>query len=526
MTESVSALDDADDARLLNMVRAGDAGAFAVLQARHQPAAQRLARHLVSSPYEVDDVVAEAFAWVLAVTRRGGGPSNAARPYVLTALRRVCYFRLTGQPTWDRADDRQLPEPGEPFIEPSMAGLETALIARAYLSLPERWRAVLWHSQVEQARPAYIAPLLGLTRNGVAALSHRAADGLRQAYLQQHLTATTGECRLVAERLGAYVRDAQSLGDAARVPAHLNGCDECRTVYAELADIGGTLRAVIAPLILGHAAAAYLFGPGESGVAAPPGAGPHVGPTAVAGGQTATTAVLRTLQRPWRQLRPVHGVAALGVLTVMAVLALVALMTGGRGGAPASARGPARASITATGPAAAAHPAVPPGAQPSPSPSVSPSPVVIPAVAAAPASASLSANLDVYRMMPGQVDQLEFTVANTGTAATGTVTVSISLPAGSSVISAQPSGTGGGSTGQGGGHHGGWDSQNPAAFGGWECQPTASGATCTHTAIGAGQRAYGGLAVSISSSGTCGQPVRLTATTGTSVATATQKLRC
>ncbi|MGH3301561.1 MAG: RNA polymerase sigma factor, partial [Streptosporangiaceae bacterium] len=283
MTELMSARHDADDARLLNMVRAGDSDAFSVLQERHEAAARRLARHLVASPYEVDDVVAEAFAWVLAVTRRGGGPSNAVRPYVLTALRRVCYYRLTGQPTWQRADDRLLPEPGEPFVEPSMAGLETALVARAYLSLPDRWRAVLWHAQVEQARPADIAPLLGLTRNGVAALDRRATEGLRQAYLQHHLSmSSTRDCRLVAERLDAFVRDPHAAADAATVSAHLDGCDGCRAIYAELADVSGTLRAVVAPLVLGPAAAAYLFGPGDSGAAASAGSGGHVMQAAVA----------------------------------------------------------------------------------------------------------------------------------------------------------------------------------------------------------------------------------------------------
>ena len=58
------------------------------------------------------------------------------------------------------------------------------MIARAFASLPERWQAVLWHTEIEGARPADVAPLLGLTANGVAALAYRAREGLRQAYLQ------------------------------------------------------------------------------------------------------------------------------------------------------------------------------------------------------------------------------------------------------------------------------------------------------------------------------------------------------
>ena len=55
------------------------------------------------------------------------------------------------------------------------------MIARAFASLPERWQAVLWHTEIEGARPADVAPLLGLTANSVAALAYRAREGLRQA---------------------------------------------------------------------------------------------------------------------------------------------------------------------------------------------------------------------------------------------------------------------------------------------------------------------------------------------------------
>jgi len=38
---------------------------------------------------------------------------------------------------------------------------------------------VLWHSEIEGARPAEVASLLGLTANGVAVLAYRAREGLR-----------------------------------------------------------------------------------------------------------------------------------------------------------------------------------------------------------------------------------------------------------------------------------------------------------------------------------------------------------
>jgi DNA-directed RNA polymerase specialized sigma24 family protein len=535
VTHPSSARHDADDARLLNMVRAGDSEAFAALQSRHETAARRLARHLVASPYEVDDVVAEAFAWVLDVTQRGGGPSNAVRPYVLTVLRRVCYYRLTGQPTWKRSDDRALPEPGEPFVEPSMAGIESALVARAYLSLPERWRAVLWHAQVEQARPADVAPLLGVTRNGVVALNRRATDGLRQAYLQRHLaTNVMPECRLVGERLDHFVRDPNATADASMVSAHLDTCGDCQAVYSELADVSGTLRAVVGPLILGSAAEAYLFGPGDSSTAASASNGRHVAQTAVIGSQAAAggllaggraaTSAMRALRGPMRRPRPSRALAAAAAVAVVAAIGLTIALMGG-GSTPTSAHGPTRQAVATVPPVSPTGQLTPsPGASPaaSPSPATSspaPAPSPAPSPAPPPVTTGLAASLNVSGEFGGG-EALQFQVTNTGSVPTGTVTVSITLPAGSSA-----SGRGGGGGGGGGGGHG--ESTSATAFGGgWSCQPTSGGATCTHAAIAAGQQAEGILFVSLNGSTACGQPASLTATSGTETAQASQDLTC
>jgi len=43
-----------------------------------------------------------------------------------------------------------------------------------------------------------------------------------------------------------------------QVETHLDECERCRALAAELADVNGALRAVIAPLVLGVGAAGYL----------------------------------------------------------------------------------------------------------------------------------------------------------------------------------------------------------------------------------------------------------------------------
>ncbi|MFC7617610.1 sigma-70 family RNA polymerase sigma factor [Actinokineospora soli] len=229
-------------------------------------AAYNLARQLTRSPAEADDLVSEAFAKVLDTLRQGRGPDSAFRAYLLTALRHTAYDKTRRDRRLELADDvSQVSGIDQaavsvPFTDTAVAGLDRTLAARAFAKLPERWQAVLWHTEIEGQSPAEVAPLLGLTPNGVSALAYRAREGLRQAYLQVHLAETEEQnCRAAAERLGAWVRGGLSKRETAQVEAHLDQCDRCRALAAELSDINGGLRVFIAPLVLGTgAAAAYL----------------------------------------------------------------------------------------------------------------------------------------------------------------------------------------------------------------------------------------------------------------------------
>ena len=176
------------DADLIAAGRAGDAAAYDSLYRRHVAAAHGLARQLVRNRAEADDVVAETFAKILDLLHRGGGPDDAFRPYLLTAVRRAAYDRHRAERRQLVTDEMEAFDRGVPSADPAVADLERTIVARAFASLPERWQAVLWHTEIEGARPADMAPLLGLTANSVAALAYRAREGLRQAYLQMHLS--------------------------------------------------------------------------------------------------------------------------------------------------------------------------------------------------------------------------------------------------------------------------------------------------------------------------------------------------
>ena len=246
------------DAELISAVRGGDIDAYGQLFERHVDAARRLARQLVSAG-DVDDLVADAFAKVLAVLQRGGGPDLAFRAYLLTAVRRLRVDRFRAAAKVQVSDDMEAFDPGVPFRDTAVEGFENAAAARAFASLPERWQAVLWHTEVEGQKPADVAVLLGMTPNSVSALAYRAREGLRQAFLTQHANELDDDtCRWTHEHLGAYVRAGLSRRDTGKVEDHVEECRTCAAIYLELTEVNSNLSGVLAPLLLGGFAAAYV----------------------------------------------------------------------------------------------------------------------------------------------------------------------------------------------------------------------------------------------------------------------------
>lgn len=229
------------DTDLLAAVRAGDTAAYGTLYERHSAATRQLAHSLTRNPSDADDLVAETFAKVFATLRAGRGPLVAFRAYLHTTLRNVCYHRARRDRRLEFTDDLTRYDEGQPFFDPALDRLERTYAARAFRQLPARWRDVLWLTEVEGAGPAEIAPLMGLTPNAVAVLAHRAREGLRRLYLQQHVpVADHPECRWIGARLGAHLLGHLAPRDTNRLQAHLTWCGGCRTRLAEVSDVDGT----------------------------------------------------------------------------------------------------------------------------------------------------------------------------------------------------------------------------------------------------------------------------------------------
>jgi RNA polymerase sigma factor (sigma-70 family) len=253
-------LDRKSDVELIAAVRDGDSDAYGVLYERHLYAAKRAATCLAHSAAEREDLVADAFARVLRALRDGGGPREEFRAYLLVTMRNAAISSSRGAAVSLYADVPETYLPRQGGGDPMSKHWDAMTAAAAFASLPERWRTVLWHTEVEEETPAEVAPLLGMRPNGVAALAYRAREGLRQAYLKAHLRdVEAADCRATVSKLAGWVRHSVPVPLGRKISRHLDVCSDCRARAATLTRVNEEMRASVAPVLLGAAfAAAYV----------------------------------------------------------------------------------------------------------------------------------------------------------------------------------------------------------------------------------------------------------------------------
>lgn len=249
-TTAGTATDDPSDGSLTAAVRGGEVEAFGLLYTRHLPAARRAAMSLAAQAAERDDLVAEGFARVLRVLRAGGGPDQDFRPYLLTTMRNTLIsWRRRDSSLWLVADVPDI-VPGGRHEDVVATRLHADMAADAFAALPERWRIVLWRTEIEGESPAQIARQLGMTANGVAALAYRARQGLREAYLSQYIpTAAQRACQTVAGQLAGWIRHGGTAHKTRRITTHLNQCTSCRDLAAGLREVNQELNSTLVPAL-------------------------------------------------------------------------------------------------------------------------------------------------------------------------------------------------------------------------------------------------------------------------------------
>ena len=241
-------LHHATDDALLEAARKGDEGATAELFSRHHRATVRFAASL-GNPDNAEDLAAEAFAATLAQFRRGAGPDFSLRPYLYTAVRRLYYRQSQRSRRETTVADFAESEFEEAVPDATQVLPEQNLILKALKSLPARWQAILWHTEVEGEPVQEVATRLGIKPAAVAALSYRAREGLRQAYLAEHMATPGGpECAGFIPLYPRFVRKELSATQLRKVEAHLSDCTfSCPQIVRELRQINRGLGALLLP---------------------------------------------------------------------------------------------------------------------------------------------------------------------------------------------------------------------------------------------------------------------------------------
>ncbi|KMS66809.1 ECF subfamily RNA polymerase sigma-24 subunit [Streptomyces viridochromogenes] len=335
------------DADLIGRMRSGDDTAYEELYRRHAEAVRRYARTCCRDAHTADDLTAEVFARMLQAVRGGSGPEHAVRAYLLTSIRRAAadwtksarreqlvddfaLFAAQSTRVSEVSDDDTLDLGADVR---AMHEAEQSMAMRAFRSLPERWQAVLWHTEVEDESPSEVATLFGLDANGTRVLASRAREGLKQAYLQAHVSASLArdeECARHADRLGAYARGSLRTRAERGLRKHLEECAKCRLAAGQIQEVAGGIPAVVPVAVIGwFGAAGYAKAAGLIAGGAGAGAAGAAGAASAAGGGSSGgassgggSAVSEGLGAPVKA-----GIAA-GVVAVGVVAAIALALAG------------------------------------------------------------------------------------------------------------------------------------------------------------------------------------------------------
>lgn len=228
--------------------------AFGELYARHRLPALHFALRLNRERGRAEDAVAEAFAKIWRAWGRGAGPEESFKPYLMAAVRSESYRRSATTRATTTVEPEVLTFLADP--EPSDHAAEVAerdQLGRAFRGLPDAWQSALTLIDIDGVPTADAAASMDLSPNSFSSLLRRAREGLRAAYLQQHVEPSPPECAEFSAELARFVRHQLSPKRAEAVQAHLSQCSHCRRQSFRLRSLNTTFQAWITPAVLAAA---------------------------------------------------------------------------------------------------------------------------------------------------------------------------------------------------------------------------------------------------------------------------------
>lgn len=277
MTDQNTRTTTEEEVRLCELIRTAPIdspeaqAAFAELYLRHYDAAMVSAFRLLHNRHRAEETVAEAFTKTLRALREGHGPRESVRGYLLIAVRSEALRSPAIERLIDETQTELLEELPELASEdPVDRFAERDQLVRAFASLPEQHRKVLYLLEVEELPSSVVAARLGMTDQAAWSMAFRAREGLRKAYLQQYVESAGPECVNDAELLAEYVRGGLRKRKRAQVHRHVEQCSACDEQVSRLTRINQGLKAWIGPLILATGLTSAAVGEKTSSAAAAP----------------------------------------------------------------------------------------------------------------------------------------------------------------------------------------------------------------------------------------------------------------
>lgn len=216
---------------------------MASLIAQHREDAYRVARRLVRTDAEAEDLTQTA---ILNVLRRAPYIEDASnvKAYLLTSVRNLWRNQLRQQGSRrfvssEIAEQVPATDPGPE--ERALTALDAVIARNAFASLSSTSRQILTLRYVEGLGFLELAARLGITPVAARQRAHRARQELVGACIETTAQVGAGTCSSVRSRLGRFLRGRLSRRVRAEIGAHLGACKRCKACYEELLDLYGYL---------------------------------------------------------------------------------------------------------------------------------------------------------------------------------------------------------------------------------------------------------------------------------------------
>ena len=214
-----------------------------------------------------DEVAADAFSAVLRAIRNGKGPTDSFRAYLFASVRNSAIRLVNAQRRLSPLNSEEDAARYNLATELERDPVDGTHVRDVFSALPERWRQVLWYTEIEQFSPVETARVMGIAPNAVSALAMRARRGLRKSWINGYRAKlpADAECRTTLDHLESRILNLPVVDYD---PVHVRGCSFCESLLEESRTVSSALIAAVLPGIVGvGAAAAYVSSVAEGATA-------------------------------------------------------------------------------------------------------------------------------------------------------------------------------------------------------------------------------------------------------------------